>query len=36
MTSKDLLEKAVEKHSHFHKDVVHSNKKAFYQLLYAD
>lgn len=36
ITSEDLLEKAVEKHSRFHKDVVHSNKKAFYQLLYAD
>ena len=36
ITSEDLLEKAVEKHSRFHKDVVQSNKKAFYQLLYAD
>ena len=36
VTSEDLLEKAVEKHSRFHKDVVQSNKKAFYQLLYAD
>ena len=36
ITSEDLLEKAVAKHSRFHKDVVHSNKKAFYQLLYAD
>ena len=33
ITSEDLLEKAVEKHSRFHKDVVQSNKKAFYQLL---
>ncbi len=31
ITFEDLLEKAVEKHSHFHR-----NKKAFYQLLYAD
>ena len=36
ITSEDLLEKAVEKHSRFHKDVVQSNKKAFFQLLYAD
>ena len=36
ITPKDLLEKAVAKHTHFHKDVVQSNKKAFYQLLYAD
>ena len=36
ITSEDLLEKAVAKHSRFHKDVVQSNKKAFYQLLYAD
>ena len=36
ITSEDLLEKAVEKHRRFHKDVVQSNKKAFYQLLYAD
>ena len=37
ITSEDLLEKkAVEKRSRFHKDVVQSNKKAFYQLLYAD
>ena len=36
ITLKDLLEKAVAKHTHFHKDVVQSNKKAFYQLLYAD
>ena len=36
ITSKDLSEKAVAKHSRFHKDVVQSNKKAFYQLLYAD
>ena len=35
-TSEDLLEKAVEKHSCFHKDVVQRNKKAFYQLLNAD
>ena len=36
ITSEDLLEKAVEKHSRFHKDVVQCNKKAFYQLLYGD
>ena len=36
ITSEDLLEKAVEKHSRFHKDVVQSNKKAFYHLLYTD
>ena len=36
ITSEELLERSVEKHSHFHKDVVQSNKKAFYQLLYAD
>ena len=36
ITSEDLLEKAVEKHSRFHKDVVQCNKKAFYKLLYAD
>ena len=36
ITSEDLLEKVVEKHSRFHKDVFESNKKAFYQLLYAD
>ena len=36
ITSEDLLEKAVAKHGRFHKDVVQSNKKAFYQLLYAD
>ena len=36
ITSKDLLEKVVKKHSRFHKDVFESNKKAFYQLLYAD
>ena len=35
ITSEDLLEKAVEKQSRFHKEV-QSNKKAFYQLLYAD
>ena len=36
VTSEDLLDKAVEKHSRFHKDVVESNNKALYQLLYAD
>ena len=36
ITSEELLEKAVEKQSRFHKDVVQSNMKAFYQLLYAD
>ncbi|XP_068739213.1 uncharacterized protein [Montipora capricornis] len=36
ITSEDLLEKAVEKHSRFHKDVFQSNKKVFYQLLHAD
>ena len=36
ITSEDLLGKAVEKHSRFHKDVIQSNKKVFYQLLYAD
>ena len=36
ITSEDLLEEAVEKHRRFHKEVVQSNKKAFYQLLYAD
>ena len=36
ITSEGLLEKAVAKHSRFHKDVVQCNKKAFYQLLYAD
>lgn len=36
VTSEDLLEKAVEKHSRFHKDVVQSNNKAFCQLLYTD
>ena len=36
VTSEDLLAKAVEKHSRFHKDVVESNNRELYQLLYAD
>ena len=36
ITAEDLLAKAVEKHSRFHKDVIQSNNKVFYQLLYAD
>ena len=36
ITSEELLEKVVEKPSRIHKDVVYSNVKAFYQLLYAD
>ena len=35
ITYEGVLEKAVEKHSRFHKEVVQSNKKAFNQLLYA-
>ena len=32
----DLLEKAVEKHSCYNKDVIRSTDKAFYRLLYPD